>query len=398
MDKAFVGRQPIFTPAQEVYGYELLFRSSETSAADFRDGDHATATVLMSAFTDIGLQTLVNDKRAFINTTRNLLVDGTLSCLPQDRMVLEVLEDVDPEPEILHALRELRETGYTIALDDFVYRPELEPLVELADLIKIEFPAIANEDLAEHVSRLREHGVKTILAEKVETQEDFELCRDIGCDLFQGYFFSKPQVISRGKMQSNVAAVIRLVSELQDPNITPTDVEAIIQMDANLSYRLLRFVNSAAAGTTRKIGSLRQATALMGIHRLRSLASMLILTGLDEKKPKELINLAMTRAKTCELLANSSDSAHPERFYTVGLFSVLDAMLDQPMEDVLESLPLETEINDALLDQSGPMGEILRSVLNYETGTASQSTIGFTTVADAYQQSLRWLSESGQTL
>ncbi|WP_436717848.1 HDOD domain-containing protein [Roseiconus lacunae] len=398
MDKAFVGRQPIFTPAQEVYGYELLFRSSETSAADFRDGDHATATVLMSTFTDIGLQTLVNDKRAFINTTRNLLVDGTLSCLPQDRMVLEVLEDVDPEPEILHALRELRETGYTIALDDFVYRPELEPLVELADLIKIEFPAIANEDLAEHVSRLREHGVKTILAEKVETQEDFELCRDIGCDLFQGYFFSKPQVISRGKMQSNVAAVIRLVSELQDPNITPTDVEAIIQMDANLSYRLLRFVNSAAAGTTRKIGSLRQATALMGIHRLRSLASMLILTGLDEKKPKELINLAMTRAKTCELLANSSDSAHPERFYTVGLFSVLDAMLDQPMEDVLESLPLETEINDALLDQSGPMGEILRSVLNYETGTASQSTIGFTTVADAYQQSLRWLSESGQTL
>ncbi|WP_149494815.1 EAL and HDOD domain-containing protein [Roseiconus lacunae] len=398
MDKAFVGRQPIFTPAQEVYGYELLFRSSETSAADFRDGDHATATVLMSAFTDIGLQTLVNDKRAFINTTRNLLVDGTLSCLPQDRMVLEVLEDVDPEPEILHALRELRETGYTIALDDFVYRPELEPLVELADLIKIEFPAIANEDLAEHVSRLREHGVKTILAEKVETQEDFELCRDIGCDLFQGYFFSKPQVISRGKMQSNVAAVIRLVSELQDPNITPTDVEAIIQMDANLSYRLLRFVNSAAAGTTRKIGSLRQATALMGIHRLRSLASMLILTGLDEKKPKELINLAMTRAKTCELLANSSDSAHPERFYTVGLFSVLDAMLDQPMEDVLESLPLETEINDALLDQSGPMGEILRSVLNYETGTASQSTIGFTTVADAYQQSLQWLSESGQTL
>ncbi|MCD0458114.1 EAL and HDOD domain-containing protein [Roseiconus lacunae] len=398
MDKAFVGRQPIFTPAQEVYGYELLFRSSETSAADFRDGDHATATVLMSAFTDIGLQTLVNDKRAFINTTRNLLVDGTLSCLPQDRMVLEVLEDVDPEPEILHALRELRETGYTIALDDFVYRPELEPLVELADLIKIEFPAIANEDLAEHVSRLREHGVKTILAEKVETQEDFELCRDIGCDLFQGYFFSKPQVISRGKMQSNVAAVIRLVSELQDPNITPTDVEAIIQMDANLSYRLLRFVNSAAAGTTCKIGSLRQATALMGIHRLRSLASMLILTGLDEKKPKELINLAMTRAKTCELLANSSDSAHPERFYTVGLFSVLDAMLDQPMEDVLESLPLETEINDALLDQSGPMGEILRSVLNYETGTASQSTIGFTTVADAYQQSLRWLSESGQTL
>ncbi|MCC9600162.1 HDOD domain-containing protein [Stieleria sp. JC731] len=398
MEKAFVGRQPILTSSQEVYGYELLFRSSETSAADFRDGDHATASVLLGAFTDIGIETLVGEKQAFINTTRNLLINRTLQCLPKDRMVLEVLEDIEPEPEILAAIHELREMGYAIALDDFVFRPELMPLIELADVVKIEFPAIDHSELKQHVQRLRDSGIKTVLAEKVETQEEFEQCLDAGCDLFQGYFFSKPQVISRGKMQSNVAAVIQLVSELQDPNITPIDVEHIIQMDANLSYRLLRFVNSAGAGTTRKIESLRQATALMGIHRLRSLASMLVLTGLDERKPKELINLAMTRAKTCELLAKETSSEVPERFYTLGLFSVLDAMLDQPMEEVLELLPLASEINDALLDHSGPMGDVLKSVLNYEKGTAAASTVGFTKVADAYQQSLQWLSESGLTL
>ncbi|OYP28324.1 EAL and HDOD domain-containing protein [Rhodopirellula sp. MGV] len=398
MNKAYVGRQPIFTQSQDVYGYELLFRSSETSAADFRDGDHATATVVLSAFTDIGLETLIGDKLAFINTTRNLLLNGTLNCLPQDRMVLEVLEDIQPDPEVLEALRELRQMGYTIALDDFVYRPELEPMICLADLVKIELPAIPRDELKDHVQRLRDSGIKTILAEKVETQDEYELCVDVGCDLFQGYFFSKPQVISRGKMQSNVAAVIRLVSELQDPNITPTDVENTIQMDANLSYRLLRFVNSAGAGTTRKIESLKQATALMGIQRLRSLASMLVLTGLDESKPKELINLAMTRAKTCELLAKAIDSDTPERYYTLGLFSVLDAMLDQPMDEVLELLPLAGEINEALLEHSGPMGDVLESVLGYERGNTTGTNIGFSKVGDAYQESLQWLTSSGFTL
>ena len=397
MNKSFVGRQPIFNAEQEVYGYELLFRSSESSAADFRDGDHATATVVLGAFTDIGLETLVADKLAFINTTRNLLIERQLHCLPQERMVLEILEDIEPDAEVLTAVEELREMGYTIALDDFVYRADLEPLIELADLVKIEFPAIDRNELHKHVQKLRDRGVRTILAEKVETQDDFDLCREVGCDLFQGYFFCKPQVISRGKVQSNIAAVIRLVSELQDPNITPADVEEIIQMDANLSYRLLRFVNSAAAATTRKIESLKQATALMGIERLRSLASMMMLTSLDERKPKELINLAMTRAKTCELLAKDLNSDRPERFYTTGLFSVLDAMLDQPMEEVLELLPLASEINEALLHHRGPMGDVLSSVLNYEAGVASKSTLGFAQVGEAYEKSLCWLAESGQT-
>ena len=377
--------------------YELLFRSGDGNAAIITDGDKATANVLLNTFTDIGLDTIVGSKKAFVNLTRNLLLGKNyLSCLPNDRVVLEILEDIEPNEAVLEAAERLIQEGYTIALDDFVYSPELEPLIGLADIIKIEFPLIPAADLPNHIQTLRDLGVQTILAEKIETQEDFEWCKDLGCDLFQGYFFSRPQVVSQKKTQVNIGPVVRLVSELQNPEITVGEVEQIIQTDANLSFKLLRFVNSANSGTTRRIESLKQATTLMGIARLRSLASMMLMSGINENKPQELINLAMTRGKMCELQAIELGESRPDRFYTLGLLSVMDAMLDKKMEDVIPLLPLESDMNQALLDHSGQLGQVLQCVIDFESGkTTSTTSLSARQIQQAYQKTLRWIADCG---
>ena len=389
MTKAFVGRQPIFQANLDVFGYELLFRNGNQSYADVDDGDAATANVLMSSFADIGLDTLVGSKQAFVNLTRNLIVDGNLSCLPPDRLVLEVLEDVPVDKPTIHAVTELRESGFTIALDDFVFRKDLIPLIELADIVKVEFPAIEREDLAQHVTQIRSYGDVKLLAEKVETQGDFEFCNELEFDLFQGYFFCKPQVVSEKTMQSNVAAIIRVVDELRKPNVSVAQAERILQTDANLCYRLLRFVNSATAATTQKVESVKQAVILMGIDRIRSLASMMLLSSVDDSKPRELIKVAMIRAKMCELLAQAAAESDADRFYTLGLFSVLDALLDQPMETVVDKLPLSTEMKGALVQRSGRLGEVLSTVTDYEQGNDVEDE---RSVSLAFEESLRWMA------
>ncbi len=394
METSFVGRQPIFDDGLGVYGYELLFRTVTEDTATVTDGNQATTNVILNSLTDIGFESLVGSTHAFINLTRGILLNEDLSVLPADQVVLEVLEDIEPDPPVLEALNELRSDGYTIALDDFIYSESLEPLIELADLVKIEFPLTPPSELPQHVARLRELGVETILAEKVETQDEFALCREAGCDLFQGYFFCRPQVLSGRRVQSSVAALVRLMSELQEPEITAKDVERIIQTDANLSFKLLRFINSANTATNVQIESIQHASALIGIRRLRSLASMMLMDSMDENKPRELITVAMTRAKMCELIAENADQERPERFYTVGLLSVMDAMLDLPMDEVVAMLPLSDEINNALLLHEGDMGSILKSVTDYESGESYGTTIE---LSEAYFQSLRWATECCRT-
>lgn len=392
MTKAFVGRQPIFGSNLEVDGYELLFRSGEKSFADIKDGDVATANVLISAFADIGLDTLVGPKRAFVNLTRNLLVDGNLSCLPPDRLVLEILEDIPVDEETIAAITSLREQGFTIALDDFIFSPDLIPLIGLADIIKVEYPAIERDELPSHVEQIRALGDVKLLAEKVETQEDYELCKELGFDLFQGYFFCKPQVVSEKTMQSNVAAIIRVVNELQRPDISAARAESILQTDANLCYRLLRFVNSVNSATTKEIESVRQAAVLMGIGRIRSLASMMLLSAVDDSKPRELIQVAMTRAKMCELLAEAAAESDADRFYTLGLFSVLDALLDQPMEEVVNKLPLSDEMRSALVERTGRLGEVLSTVIDYEQGQCDSPDQPEASLA--FEKTLRWMASA----
>ena len=388
-----VARQPIFDKNLNLYGYELLFRDGALSFPADVSGDTATSELLSSTFLTSDIYTYTGVKKAFVNFTRNHLVNRIPLLFPREITVVEILEDVSPEAEVVAACREIAQKGFTIALDDFVYRAELKPLIALSQIVKIDFRNTSPERISAYFNLLN-RDKKRMLAEKVETYEEFKRGRDMGFQYFQGYFFARPQIISQRKTPVNLSTVVRLVSELQKPDITVDEVEEIMQTDANLSFKMLRFVNSASVPTSRKIDSLKQATTLMGITRIRSMASMMLLTGIDENKPLELTNLAMIRGKMCELLATHLGLIRPDRFYTLGLLSVLDAMLDKPMEQVVPLMPLANDMNDGLLHRSGELGRVLKCVLAYELGELSPP-VGLTSaqVQSAYQASLRWVSQ-----
>ena len=233
MSSIFVGFQPIYNSDQVVHAYELLFRGGPGSEASFKDGDHATAAVIINVFTEIGLDNIVGDCPAFINITRNFILNGHALSLPCDRVVLEVLEDIQPDPEIIYALQTLSSQGYTIALDDFVYSPHMEPLIEIADIIKVELPAIDDSDLPRHVELLRRSKAR-LLAEKIETHEEFEFCRDLGFDLYQGYFLSKPRIVSGTSASTSKLMAVQLVGQLSDPAVDVDDLVKTMRTDPSL--------------------------------------------------------------------------------------------------------------------------------------------------------------------
>ncbi len=367
MSCTFVGCQPIYKSDLDVAAYEILYRSGDDNQALFDDGDRATAELILNTFTDIGLDQVVGNRPAFINVTRNFILDRHAFSLPKERVVLEVLEDVEPEPEILDALRALSEAGYTIALDDFVYSPHLQPLIAVADIIKVELPAVSNVDLPKHVDLLRQ-GKAQLLAEKIETHEEFERCRELGFDLYQGYFLSKPRVVSGKRIPVNRIAALQLVHQLCDPTTRTSDLVKTVGSDPSLCYKLLKYVNSASSGLTRHIDSIAAAVTLIGFRRLRSFTSLALLATASDNKPVQLIVTALTRARMCEQIAIERRSERPDMFFITGLFSLLDALLDQPMHEALQAVPLADSISTAILTNEGPLADVLSCVLSYERG------------------------------
>ena len=398
METALVGRQPIFTRNLDIYAYELLFRTRDSESAEIGDGDLATASVLLNGLTDIGLDRVVDDKLAFVNATRNFLVSGDISWLPQGRIVVEVLEDVEPDKPVIDSLAKLRSQGYTIAIDDYVYREELEPLVQLADIVKLDLPLIPKDDLERQIRYLQNLKVE-VLAEKVETYEDFQFCKDLGCDYFQGYFFCRPRVVRHPKLQSNRAAVLQLLVALQDPDISATRIESLLETDATLCYRILRYVNSAQFSPVEEVESVRHSAALMGISRIKSFAAMILMASIADDKPAELFNVAMTRAKTCELLARKAGTNRPDRLFTIGMVSAFDALLDLPMEEVIDLLPLAADMNEAILNGSGGMGDILSCVLEHEAGKwplRKCQGLRSEAIVEAYLEAIEWATDCAQ--
>lgn len=380
-----VGRQPIFDRKVQVCAYEILFRTDDAIDRSFVDGDVATGSVVLQSLTDIGLDALVGDNLAFINLTRNLLLSGELSCLPPNRVVLEILEDIKPDYEILQAIERLSGEGYTIALDDFVFSPSLEPLVRLADIVKVELPATPVAELPRHIDALRTMGVDKILAEKVETHEEFDAIVDLGFDLFQGYFFCRPQVLSHPTTHTAIAPLVNLLGLLHDTDSTAEQIERAIQSDSNLSYRLLRLLKGADVSISSPIDSIRHAISIIGLRRLKSLAAMMLLSTVGADKPPELVETGMIRGKLCEILAQDAGFERPDRFFTVGLFSVLDAMLDRTMHEVTEMLPLAPELNKALTDHEGELGAILSRAVRIETCNEAPPS-------GVYAQVVQWLA------
>jgi c-di-GMP phosphodiesterase len=399
MSDIFIGRQPIYDRKLIVYAYELLFRSEQSNAADITDGDKATSDVIVNAFLEIGLDNIVNKRKAFINLTRSFFVNHQTISLPKDRVVLELLEDIEADDQVIDGVRRLSEQGYTIALDDFIYHESLKPLVKLANLIKIDIMSLDRDEIRDHVQALRKHPVR-LVAEKVETQQDFDYCKDLGFDYFQGYFFAQPKVIRSRRLPNNRIAILKLLRRLQDPDITPDQLEDLVAQDVAFSYRILRFVNSAAYSLSRKIESIQQAVVIIGLQTIKSWATLLAMSQVDNK-PTELVVTAMVRGKMAEELARAEKYEGPDVFFTIGLFSALDALMDNTMEEILTQLPLAEHISSALLHHQGVHGEILSCVLAYERGEWEQvksSTLSMSRIRDCYLSAVHWAEDTCQQL
>jgi EAL and modified HD-GYP domain-containing signal transduction protein len=362
----FVGRQPIYDRDLNTYAYELLYRSDTANRAEILDGNAATSQLLMNSVVEIGLENLVFGRRAFVNFTRDFLTGKFQIPFDPESLVIEVLEVIEPDDEVIASLVKLREAGFMIALDDYIDSDNRSTLLGLTDIVKIDLRGSRPEALAEHVSQLRKFPIK-LLAEKVETSEEFDRCKAIGFDYFQGYFLSRPQIVQGKAFANNQLAILQLLTKLRSPDVTFDEVVDLVKQDVLLSLKLLRYVNSLAHGVRQQIDSVKQAAIRLGLQRICQIVTLIGMSDLS-KKPKPLLEAALVRARMCELLAESIRPEIAEQAFTVGLFSSLDAFLDQPLIEVLNELAIAQEIREALLLHEGPMGRLLSSVLAYEQG------------------------------
>jgi EAL and modified HD-GYP domain-containing signal transduction protein len=318
--------------------------------------------------------------------------------LPLDnrQVVLEILEDIEPDQQVVEGMRKLAENQFIIALDDFVYSDKYIPLLELAHIVKLEVMGRSEEELREKIRQLEPFQVK-LLAEKVETHEEFEMCKALGFVYFQGYFLCKPHIIEGRSMPANRLVILSLLARLQDPDADIAELERLIVQDVSLTYRLLRFINSAAFALGKEVDSVHRALILIGTNTIKKWVNLLLLARIDDK-PRELMRTALIRARMCELLANLHN--HPkerDQYFTCGLFSVLDALMDRPMAELLAELPLSSEVKEALLENKGESGKVLTEVLNYEKGAWQallESGIAARDFRDCYLQAVLWADES----
>jgi c-di-GMP phosphodiesterase len=394
----FIGRQPIFNAHLDVVAYELLFRDTTENRARILDGDRATARVFSNAFMELGLDLVTGKHPALINMTRDFVMGDFARLFPQERVLLEILEDVHVDAELVERVRALRNEGYRIVLDDFVYRDDLKPLVELAHMVKLDVRILDRNELREHVKVLRKYPLQ-LLAEKVETHDELQYCKDLGFHYFQGYFLSRPQLIQGRRPPADRLALLRLLARVNDPRVDIDDLEKIIAADISLAYKLLRYINSAFFSTSAKVSSIRHALVFLGLRLVRAWVNLVILSGIVDK-PSELVATGMIRAKMCELLATEAQSDRVEAAFTVGLFSILEALMDQPMADILAELPLDDELTGALKNRSGKLGEIVACVVAFERGEWENVRHGELTsvqIQKCYFEALKWyeLAHSG---
>lgn len=384
MPDIYVGRQPIYNRALGVYGYELLFRTGQVNAASagYVSSDGATSTTLINSFLEIGLERLVGKRYAFINLSEQFLLEEDSLPISPQQVILEVLEDVPVNMRLLKAVKRLSEQGFIIALDDYIYNPAHKPLVAMADIIKIDIKQLTEKQLIEHVRTLKKFSAK-LLAEKIETIEEYEFCLKLGFDYFQGYFLSRPRIIKSQSLPTNKVAVLNVLSVLQNPDADTEDVEEAISFDVSMSYKILKLINSSFFSFRREIESIRQAIVLLGRKQLSSWASMIALSQLDDR-PSEMIRLAMTRAKMCEMLAERAGLNGIESYFTAGLFSALDILMERDISDVIKPLPLSEEIVTALLKREGPIGEALQCAIAYELAEIETAQFNQLSADDIY--------------
>lgn len=363
----YLARQPIYDRRLKVYGYELLYRRANCDSAGTVEREESAQTIVR-AVADIGLERLVCGLPAFINIPSYLLCDPALELLPKDRVVFEILEETVPTPETLRAAHGLAEKGYRLALDDFVIGSPQEAFLSACKIVKVDLAANKTHTIPAALPKLKRERLR-ILAEKVETMTAYARCQALGFDYFQGYFFARPDIVSSRGVPASRTVLVQLLTRLQEPNVTIRELEELVSADVTLTYRLLRLVNSACLSLGREVDSVRAALIVLGLERVVALVSLLAMSGVQDK-PTELMVTAMIRAKMCEGVASVLGYDNPQKHFTVGLLSVLEAMFDTPMAVLVEQLPILPELKSALVDPTdqGPLAETLRISLRFEEG------------------------------
>lgn len=397
----FIARQPIFDRDKAVVAYELLYRNSELNAALIDDPERATTEVFLNSFMELGLDRVLGGQRAFVNMTRPLLLGQYALPHTDNPVTLEILEDVVPDDALVEAVRGLRGDGYQIALDDFIYHDAMVPLVGLADVVKIDIHQLDRDEVSRHVELLSRHDGLTLLAEKVETPEEFEFCLGLGFELFQGYFFCEPAVLRGRQASPSRLATMELLARLNDPDFNFRALAEVVERDVGLSYKLLRFINSAYFNLPKRVESVQHALAMLGEKNIRTWMNLVALSRVEDK-PHELLVTSLTRARMGQRLAEALQrKAEADRCFLAGLLSAVDAFVDLPMEEVMGSLNLADDIEAGILRHERSVGEVLALVLHWERGEWEQAdTLGLAPaeVADCYVEAVDWAASADRAM
>ena len=391
----FLGRQSIVDRGQNLHAFELLFRSNRRNEAAVESATAATATVIHHALNELGLESLLGGYRGFINLDADMLMSDAIELLPRGKVVLEILETVTPTPEIVKRCRELRDGGFTLAMDDFVrHEAALAPLLDVAHIVKVDIRMLDAAGLERTARELRKRPLQ-LLAEKVETAEEFRQCLALGFGLFQGYYFAQPEIISGKRLASSEAVLIRLLGLLIADAGTP-DIEKVLKLDPGLSVNMLRLVNSVATGTAVRITSLASALMVLGRRQVQRWLQLLLFARKPPGTvfPSPLLQLAATRGRFMELLA-AGDTALEEYAFLTGIMSLIDALLGMPLAEILKGLPVAPQVREALLERKGTLGRMLllaEAIDRDETPETGAliSSWGMARVNRAHIEALRW--------
>jgi len=367
-DKFFLGRQPILNRYQEIIGFELLFRDTEINSAEFNSYSQASASVISSVLSEFGIEEVLGGKLGFINVNLDVLLSEVIELLPIEQTVLELLEIIELNEQVVERCRELRKLGFKIALDDHVFSENNSEIYRFVNIVKIDILQSDLEDLPGIIQKFSNTRIK-LLAEKVETVEQFEACYRMGFDFFQGYFFARPMILNRKRIDISGMAMMKLLQQLiMDASIE--EIEQTFKENPSLSYNLLRLVNSVGIGLRNKIKNLRHAIILLGINHLRRWVQLSLFSINDGRGLNHpLLELAVVRGRMMEILIDKRGLQNEisEAAFMTGILSLLDVLFEVPMSEIVESLNLTDDVSNALLSRQGQMGMLLKLAEKVET-------------------------------
>jgi len=391
-----VARQPILTAQEKVFGYELLFRDGVDDYMNGSNSDAASRNTLDTSLL-VGLNVLCDGRKAFINCTRDVLLKDYITLLPPEQTAVEVLEDVPPDDLVMAACERLAAGGYTIVMDGFTANDPRERLAPLARILKVDFRSVP---IAEAKSLIARYGSRSqMLAEKVETREEFDAARKAGFALFQGFFFRKPELMMAREIPANQVNYLRMLKALSQPELDSRELETMIKSEVSLCYRLLRYLNSAHFAFSREIQSVRHALTILGEREIRRWIRMVITLGVAENKPSDLVLSAMVRARLCELLGARVPHGDDDVFL-VGLLSMMDAILELPIGVILEGIHLEREMKAVLLGEKSRLSPLFGLMLAQENADwervasiCADLKLDQAFVAECHWQAMQWARE-----